>query len=41
MVPENDRFDANGQGMSVVAYIVLTVALFALLGVAQRLLERL
>jgi hypothetical protein len=30
-----------GEPMSVVVYIVLTVAIFALLGLAQRLVERL
>jgi hypothetical protein len=30
-----------GEPMSVVIYIVLTVAIFALLGLAQRLVERL
>jgi hypothetical protein len=31
----------NGEVMSVLAYVVVTVAVFALLGGAQRLLERL
>ncbi|MDI3314981.1 MAG: potassium ABC transporter ATPase [Mycobacterium sp.] len=32
---------ANGDAMAVVAYILLTVVVFALLGWAQRLVERL
>ena len=31
----------NGDEMSVVVFIVLTVAIFALLGVVQKLVERL
>lgn len=31
----------NGDQMSVLAYIVLTVAIFALFGLAQKLVERL
>jgi hypothetical protein len=30
-----------GDGMSVLVYIVLTVAIFAVLGLVQRLVERL
>ena len=30
---------ANGDDMSVVVYIVLTVAIFALLGLVQKLVE--
>ena len=39
-----DRFDrrvTNGEAMSVVAYVVLTVAVFAVLGYAQKLVEKL
>jgi hypothetical protein len=32
---------ANGEAMSVVAYTLLTVVVFGLLGWAQRLVERL
>jgi hypothetical protein len=32
---------ANGDAMAVVAYVLLTVAVFAVLGWAQRLVERL
>jgi hypothetical protein len=32
---------SNGDSMSVLIYIVLTVAIFALLGLVQRLVERL
>jgi hypothetical protein len=35
---DNER---NGDVMSVVAYVVVTVVVFAVLGLAQRLLERL
>lgn len=31
----------NGEMMGVVVYVVLTVAVFAVLGVAQKLVERL
>ncbi|MGB9307138.1 MAG: potassium ABC transporter ATPase [Mycobacterium sp.] len=31
----------NGDNMGVLAYIVLTVAVFALLGLVQKLVERL
>lgn len=34
-------FDANGADMSVLVFITLTVAVFALLGLVQRLVERL
>ena len=37
----DDRLIANGEAMSVVAYILLTVAIFGLLGLAQRLVEHL
>ncbi|WP_211296054.1 potassium-transporting ATPase [Mycobacterium aquaticum] len=32
---------SNGDSMSVLIYIVLTVAIFAVLGLVQRLVERL
>jgi hypothetical protein len=32
---------SNGDSMSVLIYVVLTVAIFALLGLVQRLVERL
>jgi hypothetical protein len=35
---DNER---NGELMSVVAYVAVTVVVFAVLGLAQRLLERL
>jgi hypothetical protein len=34
-------FQRNGDLMSVLAYIVLTVAIFALFGLVQKLVERL
>ncbi len=37
----SDRLAANGEAMSVVAYILLTVAVFALLGSVLKLVERL
>jgi hypothetical protein len=37
----SDRPFGNGEAMSVVAYVAVTVAVFALLGFAQRLVERL
>jgi hypothetical protein len=36
----NRGFQLNGEAMSVLAYIVLTVAIFALLGLVQKLVER-
>ncbi|GAS88884.1 uncharacterized protein RMCB_2980 [Mycolicibacterium brisbanense] len=42
--PESRRpvnVSSNGDSMSVLIYIVLTVAIFALLGLVQRLVERL
>jgi hypothetical protein len=36
-----DRFVTNGGTMSVVAYVLLTVAVFAVLGYAQKLVEKL
>nr|WP_293241525.1 hypothetical protein [Mycolicibacterium sp.] len=33
--------DRNGDEMSVVVYVVLTVAIFAALGLVQKLVERL
>ena len=38
---EPHRFQLNGDPMSVLAYIVLTVAIFGLFGLAQKLVERL
>jgi hypothetical protein len=35
------RFVTNGGTMSVVAYVLLTVAVFAVLGYAQKLVEKL
>jgi hypothetical protein len=35
------RFVTNGGTMSVVAYVLLTVAVFAVLGFAQKLVEKL
>lgn len=36
-----DRLVPNGGTMSVVAYVLLTVAVFAVLGLAQKLVEKL
>jgi hypothetical protein len=36
-----DRLVTNGEAMSVVAYVLLTVAVFAVLGYAQKLVEKL
>ena len=36
-----DRLVTNGETMSVVAYVLLTVAVFAVLGIAQKLVEKL
>jgi hypothetical protein len=36
-----ERPAVNGEAMSVVAYVLVTVGVFALLGLAQRALERL
>ncbi len=36
-----DRLVTNGEAMSVVAYALLTVAIFAVLGYAQKLVEKL
>jgi hypothetical protein len=36
-----DRLVMNGEAMSVVAYVLLTVAVFAVLGYAQKLVEKL
>ena len=36
-----DRLVTNGETMSVVAYVLLTVAVFAVLGFAQKLVEKL
>ena len=38
---ELNRFVTNGGTMSVVAYVLLTVAVFAVLGYAQKLVEKL
>jgi hypothetical protein len=35
------RPERNGDEMSVVVYVVLTVAIFAVLGLVQKLVERL
>ncbi len=37
----SDRLVMNGETMSVVAYVLLTVAVFAVLGYAQKLVEKL
>ncbi len=37
----SDRLVTNGETMAVVAYVLLTVAVFALLGYAQKLVEKL
>ena len=37
----SDRLVMNGVTMAVVAYVLLTVAVFALLGYAQKLVEKL
>lgn len=39
--PERPQVSLNGDEMSVVVFIVLTVAIFALLGLVQKLVERL
>jgi hypothetical protein len=39
--PSARRFHSNGDEMSVVVFIVLTLAIFALLGLVQKLVERL
>jgi hypothetical protein len=39
--PERPQVSLNGDDMSVVVFIVLTVAIFALLGLVQKLVERL
>ncbi|WP_292990433.1 hypothetical protein [Mycobacterium sp.] len=36
-----DRLVTNGEAMSVVAYVLLTLAVFAILGWAQKLVEKL
>jgi hypothetical protein len=36
-----DRPVTNGETMAVVAYVLLTVAVFAVLGIAQKLVEKL
>ena len=36
-----DRSVTNGETMSVVAYVLLTVGVFAVLGLAQKLVEKL
>jgi hypothetical protein len=36
-----DRLVTNGEAMSVVAYVLLTLAVFAVLGYAQKLVEKL
>ena len=38
---ESNRLVTNGGTMSVVAYVLLTVAVFAVLGFAQKLVEKL
>ena len=35
------RFSVNGDNMGVLVFIVLTVAMFGLLGLVQKLVERL
>jgi hypothetical protein len=40
-LPRADRLVTNGGAMSVVAYVLLTVAVFAVLGFAQKLVEKL
>jgi hypothetical protein len=37
----SDRLVTNGEAMAVVAYVLLTVAVFGLLGYAQKLVEKL
>ena len=37
----SDRLVTNGETMAVVAYVLLTVAVFAVLGYAQKLVEKL
>jgi hypothetical protein len=37
----SDRLVTNGETMSVVIYVLLTVAVFGLLGIAQKLVEKL
>ena len=36
-----DRLVKNGEAMSVIAYVLLTLAVFAVLGWAQKLVEKL
>jgi hypothetical protein len=36
-----DRLATNGETMAVIAYVVLTVAVFTVLGYAQKLIEKL
>ena len=36
-----DRLVTNGEAVSVVAYVLLTVVVFAVLGIAQKLVEKL
>jgi hypothetical protein len=36
-----DRLVTNGEAMAVVAYVLLTVVVFAVLGYAQKLVEKL
>jgi hypothetical protein len=36
-----DRLVTNGETMAVVAYVLLTVGVFAVLGLAQKLVEKL
>ncbi|MGO8962486.1 hypothetical protein [Mycobacterium sp.] len=36
-----DRLVTNGETMSVLAYVLLTVAVFAVLGLVQKLVEKL
>jgi hypothetical protein len=36
-----DRPVTNGETMAVVAYVLLTVGVFAVLGIAQKLVEKL
>ena len=39
--PQSHRLVTNGETMAVVAYVLLTVAVFAVLGYAQKLVEKL
>jgi hypothetical protein len=36
-----DRLATNGETMAVIGYVVLTVAVFTVLGYAQKLIEKL